>query len=76
MVGPLALVLLVSCQAAPPANSIAPVLAPSAGQIRADSKGIEQVWVPAGSFLMGTELLWKTAATETAAVGLKPVGNG
>jgi formylglycine-generating enzyme required for sulfatase activity len=29
--------------------------APAAGQVRVDEKGIEQVWVPAGSFLMGTD---------------------
>ncbi len=28
---------------------------PTAGQSRFDAKGIEQVWVPAGSFLMGTD---------------------
>ncbi len=28
---------------------------PTAGQSRSDAKGIEQVWVPAGSFLMGTD---------------------
>jgi len=28
---------------------------PSAGDMRTDSKGIEQVWVPAGSFMMGTD---------------------
>jgi formylglycine-generating enzyme required for sulfatase activity len=61
------LVLLVSCQSSPPATmtasvtKTAPVLAPTSiptlapGQVRTDSKGIEQVWVPAGSFLMGTD---------------------
>ena len=29
--------------------------APHAGQVRFDSEGIEQVWVPAGSFRMGTD---------------------
>ena len=28
--------------------------APQAGDVRTDAKGIEQVWVPAGCFLMGT----------------------
>jgi formylglycine-generating enzyme required for sulfatase activity len=31
------------------------VSAPEPGETHVDSKGIEQVWVPAGSFLMGTE---------------------
>ena len=57
------LVLFVSCQSSPPttmtvsvnktAHLIVPTLTP--GQVRIDSKGIEQVWVPAGSFLMGTD---------------------
>jgi iron(II)-dependent oxidoreductase len=28
---------------------------PEPGETRVDERGIEQVWVPAGSFLMGTE---------------------
>jgi formylglycine-generating enzyme required for sulfatase activity len=28
---------------------------PATGEVRVDQRGIEQVWVPAGSFLMGTE---------------------
>jgi formylglycine-generating enzyme required for sulfatase activity len=32
-----------------------PPAGPTAGQIRTDSMGVEQVWVPAGSFLMGTD---------------------
>jgi formylglycine-generating enzyme required for sulfatase activity len=43
----LLLVLLAGCQSLPAAI-------PVAGQIRTDSKGIEQVWVPAGTFMMGT----------------------
>jgi len=39
--------LLAGCQSMPAATSIA-------GQTRTDSKGIEQVWVPAGTFQMGT----------------------
>ncbi len=39
------LVLLPACQAS----------SPKAGQVRLDPKGIEQVWVPAGSFMMGTD---------------------
>src|SRR5689334_18999207 len=40
------------------AATLAPTPAPSdgstAGQVRTDAFGIEQVWVPAGSFTMGT----------------------
>lgn len=61
------LVLLVSCQSSPAATitasvtKTAPILTPTSiptlapGQVRTDAKGIEQVWVPAGSFLMGTD---------------------
>lgn len=39
--------------------SMAPTLTPTqeraAGEARTDPKGIEQVWVPAGSFMMGSE---------------------
>jgi formylglycine-generating enzyme required for sulfatase activity len=55
------LVLLVGCQSSPRVTMPAPILeptstsVPTAGQIRFDQKGIEQVWVPAGSFLMGTD---------------------
>jgi formylglycine-generating enzyme required for sulfatase activity len=31
-----------------------PTSTPAAGDTRVDAKGITQVWVPAGSFLMGT----------------------
>ncbi|RPI21376.1 MAG: hypothetical protein EHM70_25215, partial [Chloroflexota bacterium] len=31
-----------------------PTSTPTAGQTRIDAKGIEQVWVPPGSFQMGT----------------------
>jgi len=34
---------------------LTPSTVPTAGQVRFDGKGIEQVWVPAGSFKMGTE---------------------
>ena len=44
----LLLALLAGCQSLPAAT-------PVAGQKRTDSKGIEQVWVPAGSFRMGTD---------------------
>jgi formylglycine-generating enzyme required for sulfatase activity len=48
------LALLVGCQSSPTVTEItsAPALTP--GQGRTDSRGIEQVWVPAGSFQMGT----------------------
>ena len=57
----LPLILLVSCHSSPPVTMEVPVLEQSSppplkdGQIRFDQKGIEQVWVPAGSFLMGTD---------------------
>ncbi len=39
----------------PPQPTAVPITpSPSAGQMRADAAGIEQVWAPAGSFLMGT----------------------
>ena len=41
--------------------------APTAGQSRVDEKGIEQVWVPAGSFSMGSD-----AATIQALENLQP----
>lgn len=41
-----------SSPASTPTPAAPPTLAP--GDTRTDSKGIEQVWVPAGSFLMGT----------------------
>jgi formylglycine-generating enzyme required for sulfatase activity len=47
------LVLLASCQSARPIAGTTPALTP--GQVRTDSSGIEQAWVPAGSFLMGTD---------------------
>jgi formylglycine-generating enzyme required for sulfatase activity len=61
------LILLVSCQGSISATMTATVKKPASvlpptststlapGQVRVDSKGIEQVWVPAGSFLMGTD---------------------
>lgn len=42
---------------------------PAAGQTRSDPKGIEQVWVPAGSFQMGTD-----EATIQALKALNPPG--
>jgi formylglycine-generating enzyme required for sulfatase activity len=53
--------------AASTATSVATsAAAPTAGQVRTDSKGVEQVWVPAGSFLMGTDdaTLQKLAAQD------------
>ena len=44
--------LLGACQSLPPVA--APVQIQAAGQVRVDARGIEQVWVPAGKFLMGT----------------------
>jgi formylglycine-generating enzyme required for sulfatase activity len=44
---------------------------PKAGHERVDSRGVEQVWVPAGSFRMGTE----TADIETLK-GMKPAPPG
>jgi formylglycine-generating enzyme required for sulfatase activity len=55
------IIVLGSFHRLPLATLTAPVLEPTstsaltAGQIRFDPKGIEQVWVPAGSFLMGTD---------------------
>jgi formylglycine-generating enzyme required for sulfatase activity len=37
------------------ATAASPQSAPTTGQIRTDARGVEQVWVPAGSFLMGTD---------------------
>ena len=51
----LALCCLLMTQSALAADDIPPVVAPTPGQLRTDAKGIEQVWVPAGSFLMGTD---------------------
>jgi formylglycine-generating enzyme required for sulfatase activity len=60
-------VLCAGCQSHPPAILTAvvtmtePIPAPTStsklapGHVRLDSKGIEQVWVPAGSFQMGTD---------------------
>jgi formylglycine-generating enzyme required for sulfatase activity len=47
------LVLLAGCQSA--LTVAVTTDAPTAGQIRTDSRGIEQVWVPAGTFPMGTD---------------------
>jgi formylglycine-generating enzyme required for sulfatase activity len=41
--------------AVPPTPTATIPPTPTAGDIRIDSKGIEQVWVPAGSFMMGTD---------------------
>ena len=46
------------CATAPPTGpTAAPTPAPAraAGESRADARGIQQVWVPAGTFLMGTD---------------------
>jgi len=43
----LLVLLLTGCQSTPAAS-------PVPGQTRIDARGIEQVWVPAGTFLMGT----------------------
>ena len=63
----LALAVLTGCSnffAAPtptPIPTLTPTLAPTLtpttmpGQVRVDAQGIEQVWVPAGSFLMGSD---------------------
>lgn len=56
----LSLLLTAGCQTGTPAPKLAaatatPTPLPTAGQVRVDSRGIEQVWVPAGSFLMGTD---------------------
>lgn len=58
----LALTLLVAAcgSAAPSASPSALATAPAGppptpGQVRTDARGVEQVWVPAGSFLMGTD---------------------
>lgn len=37
-----------------PAPTPSPTATPAAGDMRIDANGIQQVWVPAGSFLMGT----------------------
>jgi Uncharacterized conserved protein len=69
------------CQSSPRAaktaavTSTAPVPAPTStpaqtsGQVRIDSKGIEQVWVPAGSFLMGSD-----SAAISELMALHPTG--
>lgn len=52
--------LLAGCQDSSPANPTAsvpgatPTPTLAAGQVRFDPKGIEQVWAPPGTFLMGT----------------------
>ena len=50
-----AILMNADCQAAPPVTATAPFVEPVTGQLRSDAKGIEQVWVPAGSFMMGTD---------------------
>ncbi|MGD0248387.1 MAG: SUMF1/EgtB/PvdO family nonheme iron enzyme [Candidatus Limnocylindrales bacterium] len=44
-----------SGQTGQPAGTSVPAAVPTAGQIRVDPKGVEQIWVPAGSFKMGTD---------------------
>jgi iron(II)-dependent oxidoreductase len=61
----LLLILLAGCAGSPLATATVtmtpPTLEPTStsiptpGQVRTDPRGIEQVWVPAGSFLMGTD---------------------
>jgi formylglycine-generating enzyme required for sulfatase activity len=41
--------------AAQPSTRIASAPTPAAGEVRFDGKGIEQVWVPAGAFHMGSD---------------------
>jgi formylglycine-generating enzyme required for sulfatase activity len=77
----LLLILLPGCQGSVPTTEAVkdtvtpPMLEPSltplptAGQVRVDSKGIEQVWVPEGSFLMGTD-----EASIQELMGLNPPG--
>ncbi len=54
-------ILLTACTTAQPVPTPTDIptptatLLPTAGQTRLDQKGIEQVWVPAGSFQMGTD---------------------
>jgi formylglycine-generating enzyme required for sulfatase activity len=40
---------------APPAASAQPSIDPAAGRERTDAHGVVQVWVPAGSFVIGTD---------------------
>ncbi len=57
----LVLPLLMSCNGPAKIATLSPtstatlVPTPTPGQVRTDPKGIEQVWVPAGTFLMGTD---------------------
>jgi formylglycine-generating enzyme required for sulfatase activity len=73
--GSLCLVILTGCQdtAAAPDRPLvigpAPTTAMVAGQMRIDGKGIEQVWVPAGTFQMGT-----ARADVDALLALNPPG--
>ncbi len=68
-------ILLTSCTTAKPVPTPTdipeptPTPMPAAGQTRLDEKGIEQVWVPAGSFQMGTD-----DASSTALKALNPPG--
>jgi formylglycine-generating enzyme required for sulfatase activity len=61
LVWALTVILLAACEGVStgetPFPEVTPTMAatPSAGQTRLDGRGIEQVWVPAGSFLMGTD---------------------
>jgi formylglycine-generating enzyme required for sulfatase activity len=64
------LLLVAACGGPAPAESPAslpPGPAPTSGQVRVDGRGVEQVWVPAGSFTMGTD-----AATIERLTALEP----
>jgi formylglycine-generating enzyme required for sulfatase activity len=77
-IAPMLVLLLIAASAAcgssdrgdsaPPASVVA-TPEPTAGQIRTDSRGIEQVWVPAGSFLMGTDEATVARITDLGAPG-------
>ncbi len=65
--------LVVGCGSAAPTGSgagsqtVVPAAPPTPGQVRTDSRGVEQVWVPAGEFQMGTD-----AATVERLTALEP----
>jgi hypothetical protein len=61
--------ILVGCSSSahPNVNLTPAAPVPQAGQARVDDKGIQQVWVPAGSFKMGSD-----AASIHVLEGLQP----